>query len=213
MARRLSLNQFQAVIAKLDSQTEKAAIRGFRRAGAFFLRTLVVEIGQTSPHPAVDTGELRNSADITIVPDGCIVAVDAPHAPVIEYGRRPGGRMPPVQAIADWMRRKRIGRDIVAKQRKSIRRQATALIGKSAARAALKADRAGLEEQAYRQAAFMMARAIQRNGIAPRHYFRKAWDRSVERMTFIITHEIATAGWRPTPAAKRKLEAALKGAA
>jgi len=215
MGQRLTLNQFTRVIAQLEPKTEAAAVRGFRRAGAYLVRTVVVEIGQATPRAAVDTGELRNSVDITLVDGGCVVAVDSPHASVIEYGRRPGARMPPVQAIMDWMRRKGLKgkRGAFAAEFKAAKKrvlaQATAIVGRSAARASQKQDRAGHEDAALRGMAFAMARGIGKHGIAPRHYFRKAFDRATPVMVRMVNLEMARAGWKVKPGAIKALEQAL----
>ncbi len=37
---------------------------------------------------------------------GAVLLNDAPHASVIEFGRRPGARRPPLSAIIGWVRRK-----------------------------------------------------------------------------------------------------------
>jgi len=217
--RRLTLGQFHNMVTKLDAATEARAVIGMRRAGAYLNRTVVVEIGQTKPNPAVDTGELRSSVGVTVIPGGCIVSVDAPHAGVIEHGRRPGGRMPPVQAIMDWMRRKGIRgkRGAFTSQFKAAKKrvlaQATAVVGRTAARASARGDKAGHEDAALRAMAFVMASAIAKNGIAPRHYFRNAWDRSVERMTAVLCDEIVKAGWRSTPKGKADIAAGFRGAA
>jgi len=188
--RTMSLTQFQAFIGKLDAKTEAAAVRGFRRAAAFLHGRVVLEIKQAQPHPAVDTGELANSVNTTMIPGGAIVSVDAPHAPVMEYGRRAGSRMPPVDAIADWVRRKGLA---------------------GAPRAGKRS--AASYESAIRGIAFVIARSIAQKGVVPRAFFRKAWDRSVSSMAILVSSEIVGAGWRATPSARRKLADGFRRAA
>jgi hypothetical protein len=126
--------------------------------------------------------------------------------------------MPPVQAIMDWMRRKGLKgkRGAFTSQFKAAKKrvlaQATAVVGRSAARASQRQDRAGFEDAALRSMAFVMARGIQKNGIAPRHYFRKAWDRSVDRMTAVLCDEIVKAGWRSTPKGRAHIRSELAAA-
>lgn len=52
-----------------------------------------------------DTGELRTSITTTATPFEGTVGTNKPYAPVMEYGRRPGGPMPPQGVLLDWMRR------------------------------------------------------------------------------------------------------------
>ena len=59
----------------------------------------------------VDTDKLRGgitSETISVFPDlvGSVSSGDIPYAPVIEHGRTPGSRMPPVDAIKLWVIRK-----------------------------------------------------------------------------------------------------------
>lgn len=62
---------------------------------------------EAKPHSG-DTGELARSIKTSIAPVGnplsAKVSTDKSYAPYAEEGRRPG-RMPPVDAIADWLRR------------------------------------------------------------------------------------------------------------
>lgn len=108
MTKRLTLDQFSAWLVQQGPKLEQAGVRGMRKAGAFLVGEVVRQIDRAEPRPAVDTGELRNSANLHPHPDGAIVSVDAPHAAFVEYGRRPG-RMPPPQPIEDWVRRKSAG--------------------------------------------------------------------------------------------------------
>jgi hypothetical protein len=68
-------------------------------------------ISQESPKP-VDRGTYRRSFQVDDIPGGSVLYNFAPHAAIIEEGRRPGARMPPVGAIYDWVKRKRIGNAI-----------------------------------------------------------------------------------------------------
>jgi hypothetical protein len=164
-------------------------------------RTVVSEISQTEPRPAVDTGELRNSVYTSQVPDGAIVSVDAPHAGVVEYGRRPGGRKPPLQPLIDWVRRhKSIVKAFKAETKSAYRKQikaAAQVVGRAYAVKAGRATKAH-EEMAVRSAAFAIQAAIAKNGIAPRHYFAKAWTRAEPAMVNSLLLEIAKTSWKPT---------------
>lgn len=178
MTQRLTLDQFSAWLAKQGPKLDQAAVRGMRKAGAFLVAETVRQIDRAEPRPAVDTGELRNSANLTPHPDGAIVSVDAPHAAFVEYGRRPG-RMPPPQPIEDWLRRKSSG---------------------------------DMTDSEIKSAAYAIRLSIARNGIVPRHYFRKAWDASTSTMSTIVVLEIAKTGWRPTSSAAARLNSMMRAA-
>lgn len=59
--------------------------------------------------PPVDRGTYRRSFSCDDIPGGVVFYNFAPHAAIIEEGRRPGAKMPPLQMIFDWVKRKRIG--------------------------------------------------------------------------------------------------------
>lgn len=66
-------------------------------------------VSNTKPMP-VDRGTYRRSFHAEDLPNGAVFYNSAPHAGVMEYGRRPG-TFPPVKALTEWVRRKRIERD------------------------------------------------------------------------------------------------------
>lgn len=106
---------------------------------------LVAEI-QGLRRPPVDRGTYLRSWAVYDIPNGARVYSKAPYAAVIESGRRPGSRMPPVDVIARWVRRK-------------------GLLGGKGGRSSPRAER---------QAAFMIARAIARRGVPGRWVLRHA---------------------------------------
>jgi phage gpG-like protein len=85
-----------------------------------------------------DTGNLANSlaGEVRSVAGGveAVAGTSVPYAADVEYGRRPGGRMPPVEAIRAWAVSHRIPEE----------------------------------------AAFAIARSIQRRGIPPSPYLTRA---------------------------------------
>lgn len=64
---------------------------------------------------AVDTGHYRRSitSDVQTTPRSVIgrIGSNVPYAPVREFGRRPGKRMPPRGSLLAWMRRHGIPRE------------------------------------------------------------------------------------------------------
>lgn len=105
--------------------------------------------------PPVHTGEYARSWHATDLPNGAVLLNDAPHAAFIEYGRRPGARMPPPRVIEQWLE---------AKMRGRIRNR-------------------GKREASAKALAFVVARAIGRRGL-PAHRImartRRRLDRAVQ---------------------------------
>lgn len=211
MTIRMTVDQFSAWLVRQTPELERAGVRGMRKGAVFLHGQVVLEIGRAQPRPAVDTGELRNSVNTTAHPQGAIVSVDAPHAPFMEYGRRPG-KMPPVGPIEDWLRRKGFGTDLINQQRRTIARGAIRTVGRSAAIRSLRANKGDLEAAALRGAAFVIARGIAKNGIAPRAFFRKAWAGSQGVIALSLLSELAKIGWKPTSSARGHIAAALRSA-
>jgi hypothetical protein len=98
--RHVTLSQFERAMIGLEPKLRRNVIRGLR-AAALRLETLVVEELETAtPHPAVATSALKRSVSVERVEDGAVVAVTAPHAPMIENGTRPF--FPPIGPLAEW---------------------------------------------------------------------------------------------------------------
>lgn len=76
-------------------------------------RIIQREIAASAPRQPVDRGTYRRSFRFEDVRGGATMYNFSPHAPIIEAGRRPGARMPPLDVILEWVRRKRIGTALV----------------------------------------------------------------------------------------------------
>ena len=151
---RITIDGFIRRSREIPEDLRRASVRGFQAAGLVLAAEVPVQISRTSPHPAVDTGALRNSVQFTPLPDGCVVSVTAPHAAPIENGTRPFS--PPLRPLIEWALRKGL---------------------------------ADTEEEA-KQVAFRVRAAIRRRGIAPRYYFRTAWQKSRPAMRRAIKAEL-----------------------
>lgn len=110
-------------------------------------RLIQEEIADVQPHVPVDRGTYRREWHFDDVPHGAVVYNSASHAAIIEDGRRPG-RMPPVDVIAAWVRRKKL---VYLPWRKG-----------------------RLQQQDIRQAAFRIALAIKKRGLPARHILKFA---------------------------------------
>ena len=62
-------------------------------------------IDATKPLP-VDRGTYRRGFKARRLHSGAMIYNSQKHAPVIEFGRRPGQKAPPIEAITDWVIRK-----------------------------------------------------------------------------------------------------------
>jgi hypothetical protein len=153
--RRISLSEFEARVLRFAPDLRNAYVAGFRRAALRLERYTVEEIDSAEPYPAVDTRTLRGSVSTEFVPDGAIVTVDAPHAPMMEFGTRPF--FPPIGPLVEWAQRKGL---------------------------------ASTEEEA-KGVAFAIAKRISQDGIAPRRYFAKAWDRMRQALPMDVVRELA----------------------
>lgn len=71
-------------------------------------RLAMEEITKVQPEPT-DRGNYKRSFATDDTPGGAIFYNSSPYAGIIEEGRRPGSKPPPVDVIAAWLKRKKIG--------------------------------------------------------------------------------------------------------
>lgn len=163
----MTIAQFQRFLPTLTPKIERALVRGLRSGGRWLERTVVEEIRSARPYPAVDTGVLRNSVTYRPEPKGASVSVDAPYAPMIEHGTRPF--YPPLEPLVRWVQRKGfVPRTMGRGPGKYLR----------AVNAAIRIARA-------------VQRKIAREGIAPRHFFSKAYVRAVPMIEAEVAWELS----------------------
>lgn len=103
MARQMSLEQFERWLQRFPADVAPAVLEGLQEAG---LQASALVVEQIDAMGLTDTGGLRQSVNTRNIPDGIEIRVDAPYAAVVEYGRRPGARMPPIEPIRLWAVRK-----------------------------------------------------------------------------------------------------------
>jgi hypothetical protein len=104
--------------------------------------------------PVGATGLLKNSIRYEATVDYGRVWSAVGYAPFVEYGRRPG-RMPPLQPIIRWLQ----------KAPKGMRRFAGIMASGKVS--------AGNKSQAYRQAAYIIARAIGKRAHGQTHFLKE----------------------------------------
>jgi hypothetical protein len=120
-------------------------------------------VNSISP-PPVDRGTYRRSFKAQKVANGAVFYNFAPHAPIIEMGRRPGSKMPPVGVILAWVKRKKIGATFAGPVQPT-RKVYSTLGGKSRKPGARKLA----VDRQQRGIALMIARSIGRRGLPARH--------------------------------------------
>lgn len=96
--------------------------------------------------------------------EGAELRNDAPHSRVVEFGRRPGSRPPPIAVILSWIRRKGIDVSGLANVRRGKKR-------KKRGKGFTKGRRQGVR-RAQAQLAFLIARAIGRRGLKAHRVFQ-----------------------------------------
>jgi hypothetical protein len=106
------LKDLRSYLKKLPKSLEGAAVRGIQ-AGAQRAIGIVVATGDraipASAHGskgAFDTGEYRRSWKVRDITDGAVLYNASRQAPIIEKGRRPGSKMPPLSVIKAYAIRK-----------------------------------------------------------------------------------------------------------
>lgn len=120
-------------------------------------------VGQLTP-PPVDRGTYRRSFKAQKTRFGSIFYNFAAHAPIIEDGRRPGSKLPPIDVILAWVKRKRLGTSFVGPVRKAPRAYST-LGGR---KVSISSRRLAIESQ-QRWIALNIARKIAARGLPARH--------------------------------------------
>lgn len=99
----MSISQWSKEMKKLGKNFKPTVLRGMR-SGA--LRTIPLLQQRTRDVGAVDTGNYLRRWRTRAISNGVEVTNSAPYAAVIEYGRRPGARFPPISAIRRWAKLK-----------------------------------------------------------------------------------------------------------
>lgn len=137
-----------------------------KRAVSNTARVMEADAKKFSP---IDQGRLRSSIYTEYDPDGLGATVGPSLPPidiVMEMGRKPGSRMPPVSALIPWVQRHHMAPKVTVKNVFVMGRN----VGKEASRNAYDAG--------VRNMAYLIARSIARKGTRPRRYMQLASDRA-----------------------------------
>lgn len=108
----MTLKQLNKYLRGIPKALEKAMVRGIQ-VGAERAISIAVEAGDkavpASPNGsegAFDTGLYRRSWKTKKQKDGAILYNSSKQSDIIERGRRPGRRMPPLRVAEQWARRR-----------------------------------------------------------------------------------------------------------
>lgn len=105
MARqKVTLEQLAQILIALPEQLEREHVKALQKAAMRLVVYVEHSIREHQPYPIVDRGMLVQSVMLIFSPKGAIVRVDAPYAPMMEYGTRPF--MPPLAPLLEWAKRK-----------------------------------------------------------------------------------------------------------
>ena len=152
-----SLEHLGAVESDLVAIAQETAMEG---------HSIVVE--EITKSKLVDSGALRNSVNVQPTAEGAILSVGALYAGVMEEGRRPGAKLPPLDAIYTWVVRKGIAKEDSTEER----------------------DENGMDEHV-KSVAIAIQRTIAIAGIRGRHYFRRAMKKVKARLRENIKEKLA----------------------
>jgi hypothetical protein len=129
-------------------------------------RLALEAVARVRPHQPVDRGTYRRSFKVENLPTGVSFYNYSPHAGIIELGRRPGARMPPIEVIEAWVWRK------FRVQLAQARREAGKVLGARKKDYAKQRVILDAESQAVKRMAFLVARKIKSKGL-PAHRIMK----------------------------------------
>lgn len=147
---------------KKDANLVREAVEVIRTTVKLYGPRAVQEEISGMTRAPVDRGTYRRSFRFDDVERGARAYNFAPYAAIIEEGRRPGQRMPPLAAIIEWVKRKGIGRAYGPNQ--AGKRRVSKALSDSAAR--------GI--------AYVIARAIAKRGV-PAHHILEAASVEIDR--------------------------------
>lgn len=159
----MTIDQWLAEMPRLAEQDRAKAEEAMFIAAHLTRNESVRQIGLVEPFVPVDTGLMRGSYRVERVAGGAVVENTAPHAAVMEYGRKPGNA--PWRPLFEWAMRKSRGSTAPGESRE-----------KAAGRLAAAAQRAikrrgiigrGFHEAAIRQSGEFLRRALRAVGLAP----------------------------------------------
>jgi hypothetical protein len=104
---KLNPRQLGGAIRSLAKSFDHAVIDALRKTARYGATAAIRVSAKSSPRPRA-LGTFERSFLVTRLPDGAALSNTARHGIFVEVGRKPG-KMPPIQAILDWLIAKKIG--------------------------------------------------------------------------------------------------------
>lgn len=108
IVRLISLMQLEKALKAYSKESEKAAIRGLRKAGRFGHTATIRTYTRTrDPFRIRASGSYGQAWLVRDIPDGSMIANAIFYSVFVERGRRPG-KPPPLKPILEWVYQKRL---------------------------------------------------------------------------------------------------------
>lgn len=96
-------------VRTLARQYDSAVIKALRKTARYGATQAVKVSAKSKPYRPRASGTYERSFTVIKVPDGAILTNTAKHSIFVELGRRPG-KKPPLKAIENWVRIKRLAK-------------------------------------------------------------------------------------------------------
>lgn len=96
----------QQLAGQLTAYTKVAEKTIYTVTATRGIHIAVSSIATAQPRPPVDRGGYRQSFRVDPIPGGAVLYNVQPYAGVLELGRRPNRKRPPIDVIARWVLRK-----------------------------------------------------------------------------------------------------------
>lgn len=109
---RLSVAEWERYHRQLGPRLYQAGVLGVRSAALRIIVLMVKRTREAMPASAmgqvgaVNTGELLRAWKWIAIVGGARILNAKPYSSIVEYGRRPGARRPPIPPIEQWLRRR-----------------------------------------------------------------------------------------------------------
>lgn len=163
----------------LKARLDAGVRNGLHAAGVDAVGKVREAITTTSPRPPIDTGALRTGIVSVVAPAGNAVTIGpappvAGRGAVMEMGRRPGGRMPPIDPIFQWVHRKGLATRFLMGRRRQLSLERTMARKVSRGGAKLSRGKKAIQRDVELDLAFAIQRSIAKKGIRPRWFIRRA---------------------------------------
>lgn len=137
ITKEINIDELPRELRNLGRMIGRNAVRAMRRTAAFGRQAVLRTSASLGPARPFATGAYEAAWNVRDTKKGAQLYNPLPYAIVIEKGRKPGGKMPPVSAIEKWLRVK------------------------------------GKASGDVRSTAYLIARAIAKNGTKGRHILEK----------------------------------------